>query len=149
MKYWLNRELRHYAARSSGGSSSAPGKQEVAAFQDAVQVAARAFGNNAFRKYSPGKGGYESTVSNAVFDTVMLTLDALLSDDGAASAATRRAHNKRRLLAHTDAIRSTLERLFTDDPEWAQLVSRPTSRAVIQQRIDCFRAALAEAVPEW
>jgi hypothetical protein len=118
----------------------------VAAFKDTAEVAARAFGGAAFRKFSPLKHSYDSTVSNAVFDTVMLTIDSLITDDGSCKAASKRGENRRWLLQHTDTIRATLEGMFWSDPEWTQLICRPTTRTAIGQRSDRFKAALLDAL---
>jgi hypothetical protein len=132
MKQFMNREMIQHRA-----ATPAQVTEMKAWFENAIECAWTVFGENAFRRWSPGdamnpEGQWETKLNVALWDTVLYTFAFF---------------EKRQVVASADAIREEFLDLMTNDATFVDYIGRSTDKPDrVRYRADAWRKRMDEVV---
>lgn len=132
MKQFMNREMIQHRYATPAQIAEMKGW-----FQNAIECAWLVFGENAFRRWSPGdaldpNGQWESKLNIALWDTVLYTLAFF---------------EKRQIVPVADAIREEFLDLMTNDDQFVEHIGRTTDKPEkVRYRADAWRRRMDAVV---
>lgn len=132
MKQFMNREM--IAHRYAPGTEIAALK---ALFESAIECAWTVFGENAFRRWSPGdgrnpEGQWETKLNVALWDTILYTFAFF---------------EKRQIVPAADAIREEFLDIMSNDDTFVDYIGRTTDKPDrVRYRADSWRCRLDAAI---